>query len=86
MHVLSIAMLDNTNPKAQAVAFTQSYSFKKGLKKFGDVGKTAAMTELTKLHTYKTYHPVHASSLSPEERRQALASLMNIVDKCNGRV
>jgi hypothetical protein len=31
-------------------------------------------------------NPVHASSLSPEERGQALASLMNIVKKRDGRV
>ena len=62
-------MLHYTNPEARAVAFAQSYSFKAGLKKFGDVGKTAAMTELTQLHTYETYHPIHASSLSPEQRR-----------------
>ena len=54
MHVLGTAMLHYTNPNARAVAFAQSYSFKAGLKKFGDVGKTAAMTELTQLHTYET--------------------------------
>jgi len=86
MHVLSTAMLHYTDPKARAVAFAQSYSFKAGLKKIDDVGKTAAMTELTQLHTYETYHPVHANSLSPDERRQALASLMNIVEKRDGRV
>ncbi len=86
MHVLGIAIFHYTNPEAQAVTFPQSYSFKAGLKKFGDVGKTAAMMELTQLHTYETYHPVHASSLSPEERQQALASLMNILEKCDERV
>jgi hypothetical protein len=44
------------------------------------------MTKLTQLHTYETYHPVHANSLSPDERRQALSSLMNIVEKQDGRV
>ncbi len=86
MHVLGIAMLHYTDPNARAVAFAQSYSFKAGLKKFGDVGKTAAMTELTQLHTYKTYHPVHANSLSPDECQQALSSLMNIVEKQDGQV
>jgi hypothetical protein len=67
MHVLGIAMLHYTNPKARAVAFAQLYSFKAGLKKFGKVGKAATVTKLTQLHTYKTYHPVHAKSLSPAE-------------------
>ncbi len=83
-HVLGIAMLHYTNPEAHTVAFSQLYSFKAGLKKFGKVGKTAAVTELTQLHTYETYHPVHAKLLSPKERRQALSSLMNIVEKCDG--
>jgi hypothetical protein len=86
MHVLGIAMLHYTDPDAQAVAFAQSYSFRAGLRKFGDVGKTAAMTELTQLHTYKTYHPVHANSLFPDECQQALSSLMNIVEKLDGQV
>jgi hypothetical protein len=86
MHVLGTTMLHYTNPEARAVAFLQSYSFKAGLKKFDDVGKTAAMMELTKLHTYETYHPAHTNSLSPDEHWQALASLMNIVKKHNGRV
>ncbi len=79
-------MLHYTNPEARAVAFAQSYSLEAGLKKFGEVGKTAAVTELTQLHTYKTYHPVHAKLLSPAEQKQALLSLMNIVEKRNGRV
>jgi hypothetical protein len=86
MHVLGIAMLHYTDTNAWAVAFAQSYSFKAGLKNIGDIGKTAAMTELTRLHTYETYHPIHASSLFPDKHRQALASLMNIVKKCDGWV
>ncbi len=46
MHVLGIAMLHYTNPEARAIAFAQSYSFKAGLMKFGDVGETTAMMEL----------------------------------------
>jgi hypothetical protein len=86
MHVLEIAMLHYTNPEARAVAFAQWYSLKAGLKKFGKVGKTATVTELTQLHTYETYHPVHAKLLSPAEQKQALLSLMNIVEKRDGRV
>ncbi len=86
MHVLGTALLHYTNPKARDVAFAQSYSFKAGLMKFGDDGKTAAMTKLTQLHTYETYHLVHANSLSPDKRRHALASLMNIAEKRDGRV
>jgi len=55
MRVLGIVMHHYTDPKAQAVAFAQVYSFKARLKKFGDVSKTAAMTKLVQLHDYETY-------------------------------
>ncbi len=86
MHILGSTMLHYTNLKAHAVAFTQSYSLKAGLKKFGKVGETAAVTKLTQLHTYETYHLVHDKSLSPAERKQALLSLMNIIEKRDERV
>ncbi len=85
-HILGKAMLHYTNPEARAVAFAQSYSFKAGLKKFGKVGETATVTELTQLHTYETYHPVHAKLLSPDKHQQALLSLMNIVKKRDSQV
>jgi hypothetical protein len=44
------------------------------------------MTELTQLHDYTTYHPIHASSLSPDDHQKALSSLMYIVNKRDGRV
>ncbi len=86
MHVLGITMLHYTNPEARAVAFAQSYGLKAGLEKFGKVVKTAVVTELTQLHTYETYHPVHTKLLSPAEQKQALLSLMNIVKKRDRRV
>ena len=79
-------MLHYINPEAQEVAFAQSYSFKAGLKKFGETGETAAVTKLTQLHDFETYHPVHAKFLSQEEQKQALSSLMNIVEKQDGRI
>ncbi len=85
-HILGIAMLHYTNPEARVVVFAQFFSFKAGLKKFGKVSETAAVTELTQLHTYETYHPVHAKLLSPKEHRQALSSLINIVKKRDGQV
>jgi hypothetical protein len=86
MHVLGVAMLHHSNPGIVGAAFAQSYSFKAGLKKFGKIGMKAAMTELTQLHNYTTYHPVHANSLSPKHHWKALSSLMNIVKKQIGGV
>jgi hypothetical protein len=86
MHALGTAMLHYNNPNVQAITFAQVYSFKAGLKKFGDAGSKAAVTELTQLHDYQVYNPVKAASLTPTERQTALKSLMNIVEKRNGRV
>ncbi len=44
------------------------------------------MTELTQLHNYINFHPVHASSLSPEDHQKALSSLMKVIKKRDGRV
>jgi hypothetical protein len=68
MHVLGIALLHYSDPNVLGATFVQSHSFKARLKKFGEIGEKAATTELVQLHDYTTYHPVHAHSLSPEER------------------
>jgi hypothetical protein len=68
MHILGVALLHYSNPDIVGAAFAKSYSLKARLKKFGKIGEKAAMTELTQLHDYTTYHPVHASSLSPKDR------------------
>jgi hypothetical protein len=69
MHVLGIALLHYSNPNVLGAAFARSNSFKAGLKKFGEIGEKAAITDLVQLHDYTTYHPVHAQSISPKERQ-----------------
>jgi hypothetical protein len=68
------------------ILFKHEFNRLKVLNSISEVGETAAVTKLTQLHTYETYHPVHAKLLSPKERRQALSSLMNIVEKRDGQV
>ncbi len=86
MHLLGIVMLHYSDPNVLGAAFVQSYSFKAGLKKFGKIGEKAAIAKLVQLHDYTTYHPVHAQSLSLKECQKALSSLMNIIEKQDGRV
>jgi hypothetical protein len=45
MHLLGTALIHYAIPKACAMAFAQPYSFKASIKKFGQVGKMAAVTE-----------------------------------------
>ena len=84
MHVLGTAMMHYTNPDARALTFAQVYSFKTGLKKFGEVGSKAAVTKLTQLHNYQVYNPVWAIPLTPTKSKTALESFMNIIKKRNG--
>jgi hypothetical protein len=63
-------MLHYNNPDIQAIAFAQVYSFKAGLKKFGDVGSKAAVTELNQLYDYQVYNPVEAASLLQQNAEQ----------------
>jgi hypothetical protein len=86
MHVLGMAMLHYSDPNIVGAAFSQSYSFKAGLKNFGKIGEKATMTDLTQLHNYTTYHPVHVSSISPEDHWKALFSLMKIIKKRDDQV
>ncbi len=86
MHTLGTAMMHYANPNARALTFAQVYSFKAGLKKFGEVGSKAAVTELTQLRDYHIYNLVRADSLTPAKQKTSLELLMNIVEKCNGQV
>jgi hypothetical protein len=84
MHVLSTAILHYANPDNRAIAFAQVYSFKAGLKKFGNIGANTAISKLTQLH--KVYNLVKATSLTPAKCKTALKLLMKIVKKQDGHV
>jgi hypothetical protein len=58
-------LLHYTSKETPGVALPQSYSFNAGIKKFGEIGKKAAMTKLVQLNDYKTCKPLHANSLTP---------------------
>ncbi len=86
MHALGTAMMHYVNPDARALVFAQVYSFKAGLRMFGEVGSKAAVTELTQLHDYNVCNLFQADSLTPAKGKMALELLMNIVKKCNRQV
>ena len=65
-------MMHYTNPDARALVFAQVYSFKAGLKKFGEVGSKAAVNKLTQLHDYHVYNPVRVDSLTPAKQKMEL--------------
>jgi hypothetical protein len=65
---------------------TVQMSMKKGLKMFGDAGVEGVHSEMWQLHERNVMKPVHASELTPEERREALAYLMFLKQKRCGKV
>jgi hypothetical protein len=54
----------------QAHQFIQTYSLRKGPKKFGEHGKTAATSE-KQLHDRAVFEPIHVEEMTQVERRQA---------------
>eukprot|EP00957_Ditylum_brightwellii_P193756 14754801-Ditylum_brightwellii.AAC.1 len=69
---------------AEIYAFIQTYSLKKGLKHFRDKGRKAVGKEILQLHNRKVFQPIHVKDLTPLERKQAVESLIFLVEKCNG--
>lgn len=67
------------------VIMTQ-YSLKAGMKLFEERGEKATLKELQQLHDMKTFKPVDATTLTKEQRKAALASLMFLREKRNGEV
>ena len=65
------------------VIFDQNFSLNKGLKLFGNKADVAAKKELLQIHAMDTYEPIMNFSLTMEDIRKALASLMFITDKRN---
>ena len=68
------------------VAIVQTFSLKKGLKKFGDKGKSAVQSELQQMQDMAVYTPMDPKDLTPEQRREALAWFMFLVEKRDGRI
>jgi hypothetical protein len=68
------------------VILAQQYTVNKGLKLFGERSKESISKELQQLHDYVTYTPVHAHELTREQRKEALASLIFLMEKRCGKL
>jgi len=64
----------------------QQYGLKAGLKRFGSRGDTAVTKELSQLHTMNCFRPCDPHSLTRDDRRNALSSLMFLTEKRTGEV
>jgi hypothetical protein len=69
----------------QSVILTQ-YNLKQGIKKFGDQGKAAVLTELRQVYDRDVMDPVNKFNLTPAGRKGALPYLMFRKEKRGGTI
>ncbi len=62
------------------------YSLDAGLCHFGDRAETAVTKELRQFNMYDVFEPIAADSLSNEEKKNALSSLIFLKEKQNGTI
>jgi hypothetical protein len=68
------------------VVLAEQYNINKGIRLFGDRAKESISKELRQLHDYIMYVPIHAHKLTPEQKKQALASLIFLMEKRCSRI
>ena len=66
--------------------FVTTYSLKKGIQKFGQRGRAAALKEVKQLHDRSCFRPIHKSTLNSTEKGRALESLIFLVEKRDGTI
>ena len=64
----------------------QNFSFRAGLKRFGDWGEKSVSKQITQLHNTYTYDPVDTKNLTKKKIMDKLNSLMLLIEKRNGTV
>jgi hypothetical protein len=65
---------------------TTTFSLNSGLKKFGACGKAAITKELSQFNVLNAFTPLDASTLTYDQHKNALASLIFLTEKRNGTV
>jgi hypothetical protein len=67
--------------------FIQTYSLNKGIKKFGQKGKDAAIKEMKQqLHNRTVFEGIKIKDMTPLERKRAMESLLFLVEKRDGKI
>ena len=65
------------------VVLIDHFNVKKGIDIFGDRSDTALMKDLQKIRDMNTYEPMDASTLTYQERKDTLDSLLFVTEKRN---
>ena len=63
------------------IIMAQQYIVKKGIELFGKKGEAAVTKELTQMHDMKVYYPMDPKELTREQRKEALSSLIFLMQK-----
>ena len=67
--------------KTKCQQFAQTYTLQKGIKKSGIEAKRAAFKEMKQLHERMVFVPIKVESLTKQERKRAMESLIFLVEK-----
>jgi hypothetical protein len=67
-------------------SFAETFGLKKGLQKFGERGLTAASNEMKQLHQRAVFKPLDVSTLSFDEKRKTMRSLIFLTKKRDGTI
>jgi hypothetical protein len=85
-HYVMVHTATSLQLAAQGQPTKKQYSLKAGLRRFAERGDAAVKKELVQFHTMSCCSPRNANTLSREERRNALTSLMFLTEKRSGEV
>ena len=83
---LSKEELSSMHLSKEELSLVQTYSLKKGLKKYKDKGYVAAFGEMKQLHDRICFRPIDPSTMTPEERKKAMETLIFLTEKRDGRI
>ena len=70
----------------EELALVQTYTLKKGLKKFKKKGYVAAFGEMKQLHDRVCFRPIDPSTMTKSERKKAMETLIFLTEKRDGRI
>ena len=77
---------DETEAIILGHAFAVTYSLSQGLKKFGQKGHDATFEEVKQLHDITVFKPIDVNTLTPQEQKRALESIIFLTEKQDGRI
>jgi hypothetical protein len=81
---IGLMMEDINNKYPTESSFIQQYMLEKGIKKFGEEGKKAAIKEMEQIHNRKCFEPINIEELNNNERKKAQIALAFLTEKRTG--